>query len=604
MRTKTIAFLCALLAGTALLAQMSFTVTGPADAKPYEQTAVKELNDYLARRVGYNTLSIGGHSPVVFQVGDTALAREQGCLSKELEDERWVIRSVGDQVLLNGGGTRGALYAVYHFLEDYCDIHWWSDYEEYVPEASDLAIAALDATGKPVFLYRDVYRTFMGPDNEQTAIRVRLNRNGGERLTLLPMSLGGSFGYGNPGHCHTFDLYVNHAQYGKEHPEYFSLVNGKRVGGVYQGQLCLSNPELKALFLSQLLNYIENDRKTAQGWGTVPARIYDVSMNDNWNRCACAACQAEEEKYNPSGFYLNFVNWIAGEVAKKYPDIYISTLAYFYTEEPPKGGVRAADNVIVKLCDTRTNQAASILEEQNKVFADFLASWKGLAKNLFVWDYAIVYTDKITGYPFASELHYGDLYRTYRENNVNGIFWEHENAHMADFYELKFFLEAKLLEDPDQDTGKLIDLFMDRYYGKAGPHILAYRRFIDAERKKNNGYVSWFPKAEAFNYLTDNDLLTCHEFFEKAESAVASNPILLARVRRARTGLDRLTCRRSRDLLKTAPDKKAVVKAAYKRLAEDRPKWVRNWRGEADALKGFQAELDELVKLIPEGVLE
>ena len=58
------------------------------------------------------------------------------------------------------------------------------------------------------------------------------------------------------------------------------------------------------------------------------------------------------------------------------------------------------------------------------------------------------------------------------------------------------------------------------------------------------------------------------------------------------------------DLLETAPDRKPLVRAAYRRLAEGRPKWIRNWRGEAAALQGFQAELDELAKLIPEGVPE
>ena len=43
----------------------------------------------------------------------------------------------------------GVLYAAYHFLEDFCDIHWWSDYEEYVPQASSLTLDTLNETGKP-----------------------------------------------------------------------------------------------------------------------------------------------------------------------------------------------------------------------------------------------------------------------------------------------------------------------------------------------------------------------------------------------------------------------------------------------------------------------
>ncbi|MBQ7651877.1 MAG: hypothetical protein IJS15_13010, partial [Victivallales bacterium] len=221
----------ALMIGAATAMAQSFIVKGPANPKPYEQTAIQEISDYLAKRIGDHKLVIGGKTPVTFQIGDTELAKQQNCLSTELEDEKWIIRSIGNQILINGGGTRGALYATYHFLEDFCDIHWWSDYEEHVPAQSSLTLPALNATGKPVFLYRDIYRSSKGPNSNKTAIRVRLNRDGGEGLALLPLELGGSFAYGNPGHCHTFDKYIPFAKYGKTHPEYFSLVDGKRVGG-------------------------------------------------------------------------------------------------------------------------------------------------------------------------------------------------------------------------------------------------------------------------------------------------------------------------------------------------------------------------------------
>ena len=84
-----------LLSAASLMAQ-SYFVKGPANPKPYEATAIKEMQDYLAKRIGGNKLVIGGKTPVTFQIGDTALAKEQKCLTTELEDERWVIRSVGE----------------------------------------------------------------------------------------------------------------------------------------------------------------------------------------------------------------------------------------------------------------------------------------------------------------------------------------------------------------------------------------------------------------------------------------------------------------------------------------------------------------------------
>ncbi len=510
-------------------------------------------------------------------VGDTELAKNEKCLSTELEDERWVVKSIGDKVLINGGGTRGALYAVYHFLEDVCDIHWWSDYEEYVPAASSMTIDALNLTGKPMFPYRDIYRSHKSANSMVTAVRVRLNRDGD---TPIPLSRGGSFTYGNPAHCHTFDRYLPFSKYGKEHPEWFSLRGGKRVGGQVKGQLCLSNPELRQTLLNKVLETIANDKGYAQQHGYSEPRIYDVSMNDNWNLCQCDNCKAEEEKYNPSGVTLNLVNWIAAEVAKKHPGLFISTLAYFYNEPPPKGGVKAAENVIVKLCDTRTSQAASILELENKIFFDFLTQWKTDAKHLFIWDYAIVYRPYTTGLPFASELHYGDLYRTYYENNVSGVFWEHERPHLDDFHELKYFVETKLFEDPYQDVQKLITTFMTRYYGDAAELLMQYRRRVDELRKKHNGYVSWMPAVADFSYITNGDIVELQKLFDKAEAAVANDAVRFARVRHARAGLDRLNCHR-RDIIVSygmgQKNETIPTEAAYSRLQKTWKSWIDGW---------------------------
>ncbi|MBO4344320.1 MAG: DUF4838 domain-containing protein [Victivallales bacterium] len=574
----------------ALFAQPYF-IKGPENPKPHEATAVKELQDYLGRRIE-GSLKIGGKSPITFHVGDSEFAKKHGILSDKLEDERWVIRQFGNDVVINGGGTRGALYATFHFLEDCCGIHWWSNHEEHVPKASSLSIGKLDVTGKPVLLYRDIYASPRFPQDAVTAIRVRLNRCGD---TPIPAEWGGSFNYGPPDHCHTFDHYVPLKEYAETHPEYYSLRDGRRVIGENNGgQVCLTNPALKQIFLDNLRKFIAKGEEAAKKAGVQPPRIYDISMNDTQFRCECENCRAEEEKYNPSGFYLNFINWLAGEIAKEHPEIYISTLAYHYTEPPPKGGVRAADNVIVKLCDTKTNQAASIKEDFNKIFLDFLVEWKNHARNLFVWDYAIVF-QSLTGMPFASEFHYGDLYRTYHENNVTGIFWEHEWYFLADMYELKFFLETKLAENPYQDENKLINTFMDCYYGAAGRQVLAIRREIDRIRKAKGGVATWTPSVGSFAYLKD-DMARLQAMYDKAEETVKDDELLKARVRHSRLGLDRLTCFLDKKLIyhgRQSNANMAVLDSskAKARMEESWEAWYRKVKAPEDQINSLKREI-------------
>ena len=527
------AVLFAVLCGRVVSAP--FSVLIPSDPKTWERTAADELKTWLSQAAGGGEVRIGGCDAVVFHVGDTELAGEKGFLSRDMPDEQWVVKSFGRDVVLNGGGSHGAIYAVSHFLEDAVGVRFWNDTETDVPEAKAIDLSALNLSGRPVFRYRDIYRC--GDPAKSTprfAILRRLNRNGD---ATVPQEWGGEFTYGPPYHCHTFDRMIPWAKYGKEHPEWFSLWEGKRVGGVEGGQLCLSNPEVRALLLKILRENIAKGDAAAKAAGVPAPRVYELSMNDTKKYCQCEACMAEVEKYGHSGFHLNFVNEVADEIAKTRPELYISMLTYLYTEPPPKGGVKPHDNVIVKLCDTRSNQAAPLTDPCNHEFLDFLKSWRTIAKNLIIWDYAISFVNPSVFFPFASEFAYAGTFRTYRENNVFGVFLEHEYPY-TDMYELKYYLESKLLEDPYQDATALTVDFMKRYFGAAGKPIFKARRHLDAIRKGRGAFLTFMPQAEKFDFITMSDLEKMAKLWDEAEAAVKDDEKRLGRVRRARKSQD------------------------------------------------------------------
>ena len=543
-RAAVVAWIVCLVTGAAGAGSVRVSLS---DApKAWEKTAGAELTSYLAKRLGTNELTVGGEKDVVFHVGDTALAAEKGLSSAKLADEEWVVRSFGRDVVVNGGGTRGCLYAAYHFLEDVCGVRWWSETEEDVPGPSALALDKLDLRGKPTFIYRDIFRTTDAERSKSTvAIRRRLNRNGD---VPVPMDLGGSFDYGSPRHCHTFDKYIPWKELGKTHPELFSLVDGKRCGGqdyTTGGQLCLTNPEVKDRVIAEVRKAMSKSAEKAAQENRAAPRLFEVSMNDNRRYCQCTNCLAAYARSGVTDVYLEFYNAVADAVAAERPDAFVTTLAYYYTEDLPKTAVRARDNLLVKLCNTRQNMASSLLDDDNRLFRDLIGGWKDRCRNLFVWDYAITYTKDSTGYPFPSEFYIGEKYAYYATNGVHGIFLEHESPDVQDIFDIKYYLETKLMEDPFQDGRRLFETACREFFGpEAGAHVIAARLRLEEARKRRNSFLTWFPQLNQFNFVRGEDIAFMRREYDAAEKAVAGNEKLLRRVRRARESVDRLAARR------------------------------------------------------------
>ena len=352
-----------------------FEVRGPDAPKAWEKTAVEELNHYLGLCAEGRRVTVGWRG-AVFHVGDTAFARAKGLFPDSFKDEEWCIKSFGRDVVLAGGGTRGTLYAVYRFLEDDCGVRWWMDGDEDVPPAKPLRFDALDRRGKPFFPCRNIYR--FRTSDPRTAIRNRLNDNGD---SPIPAELGGAFTYGPPYLAHTWEMYLPFEKHGKEHPEWYALVSGERKGGQNIAQMCLTCPGLADVFSRRLDEFIAKGEADAAAKGIPAPRIYDISMNDNMRFCECTNCAAATAKYGHSGRQLNFVNAVIEKAAKEHPDLLFSTFAYYYSEPPPSNGVRAADSVVVRLCNTRQNMAASICDGDNRFMHDQVLAWNRFAKN-------------------------------------------------------------------------------------------------------------------------------------------------------------------------------------------------------------------------------
>lgn len=502
----------------------------------------------------------------VIHIGDTARAKELKLTSDRFAPDTWQIKSVGSEIFINGSG-RGLFYATAIFLERFLNVRYFSSFETFIPLDKDIIIPPIDISGKPHFEYRHVFRRNRGRDSGRFAVRRRLNN---EDTGRIADKFGGALAFGPPRFVHTMWSYIPHHPYFAKHPDYFALVKGERRPG-REGQLCLTHPDLPEIFYRTLLKYIASGEASAKKYNSAMPVFYDISINDNNNRCECPRCKEAEKKFGCSGILLNFLNRIAAKLAKSHPHLKLTTLAYLFNEAPPKGDIRAADNVIVRLCP-RINMGSSFMSPENAAFRDTVKQWSKRCKNLFIWDYSVTYIAECIGLPFPSELYYGERFRFYADNGVRGIMFEHPFEPEADLFELKFFMECRLMENPYADAGKLMKDFCRDYYGAAADDILASRKVLAAAYNNSKANIKYMSPIKDFSYIDAASLSKCHALYDRAEKAVAADPEKFSRVRRARRGLDRLTLRYAMPPIQSSENKKfqrpAETADALKRLQQ------------------------------------
>ena len=151
-------------------------------------------------------------------------------------------------------------------------------------------------------------------------------------------------------------------KYFQQHPDWYCLYQGKRQDKV--GQLCLTNEPMRRELVR---NVLERLRKNPG------ATMISVSQNDNGRGCQCDRCrELEEREGSPSGPVIRFVNAVAEEIEKEFPNVLVETLAYQYTRKPP-AIARPRHNVIVRLCtiDVRVLRAVGVRRAEPQVSRGF-----------------------------------------------------------------------------------------------------------------------------------------------------------------------------------------------------------------------------------------
>jgi hypothetical protein len=197
-----------------------------------------------------------------------------------------------------------------------------------------------------------------------------------------------------------------------------------------------------------------------------------------------------------------------------------------YTRKAP-ATVYPRDNVLIRLCSIECDFAHPITAKSNESFYKDLRDWKKIARNIFIWDYTVNFSDLLIPHPNFHVL--GGNLRTFVDNNTIGMF-EQGDGHNPDaaFASLKTWVLSKLMWDPNLDENMLVKEFLKGYYGKAAPHLAKYLDIMKNAALEQNTFMGCFISKPSFyntHYLTQANIA-----MQKALAAVKDNPEILKRV--------------------------------------------------------------------------
>jgi Domain of unknown function (DUF4838) len=436
-------------------------------------------------------------------------------------DESFIYKNVESNIVLVGGKQRGTMYAVFSFLENEFGVRWYTPNVTEIPNREKYVFNYITHSEKPSIQVRNdfYYEAF----NPTWAAHNKINGAMGFRKQH-----GDIEGYWS---VHTFYRFMPPSEFYNEHPEYYSLIDGKRIYD--HAQLCLTNSNVLNIITERLKQTMRDNPSNL---------IYSVSQNDWSNPCQCNNCQAiVDEEGGQSGIMVWFVNEVAERIKDEFPNKYVGTLAYQYTRKPPKN-IKPNENVVIRLCSIECCFAHDFKScPENLEFLSDLEGWSAISPHLYIWDYVVNFSHYIMPYPNFNVLQ--SNIKTFRDNKSIGIMEQAAyQSRGGEFAELRAYLISKLLWNAESDVDEVIDDFMNGYYGRSGQYIKEYFNLLHKQVKDDTHiHLGLTPKDKIFSeeFTKEADII-----FDKAETLAETDEIK-ERVEMARLPLMYLKCRRN-----------------------------------------------------------
>jgi hypothetical protein len=434
-------------------------------ASDQAREAARLLQDYLARISGAqleiqdDTVPVAGAQILV---GASQRAGELGVrvpsrFTYAMNEEEYVIKTVGNSLVLAGNEHpfyRGTVYAVDDLLERLgCRWFFPGAFGEVLPKEDTIAVRPMEVHERPDFRFRNIWYSGWMPvqGEEAKEFTVWLDRN--RMNTLKGISLPGDG---------TIVRLAPPEKYFADHPNVYALnKKGERV----KDMLCLTDPEAVTIAAETIKQEFRAHPEAA---------TFGFGPPDGHPQCYCSRCEAANPNFSGKGLgqpslsdlWFRFVNAVAVEVAKEFPDRWLLTNGYANRARPPEGIGPLSRNIGIQSamldCCTfhRINDPKCW---QRQLYQTMLDRWTGDLGCVFIYDYDP--GKALDGMPFPMLHNLEKDFRYFKNRGVWGFWTEGQNCWMVTH--LNYYLRSRLMWNAQADVHGLVRDYCQKFYGQA-----------------------------------------------------------------------------------------------------------------------------------------
>lgn len=432
------------------------------------KTQAAELAGYLEKITGAKFEVVAtrqegkGRCVVVLEEGEGAADPD-----KWVRAQSYRIESSPEELKIVSPHALGMSFGVYGLLSDHCGVRFFTPKFEKVPVRKTLSLAVSE-TKKPDFRWR-------GYTWWAFAKRPWVKKNRGGGLPTEGISAG-----------HTLYDWLKAKENFKKHPEWFAMnERGERKLGFAMG-ICGTNRELAKELAKNMCEWYRKNNPDND-----PAKqVLPIAQGDGFTPCCCPECRklADAEQSDAAPQYLLFNR--ALEIAKKeFPDIQISTFAYFGTLYPPK---KMAIDRNIWVCVVSGSVAACQAGDQfngltevpaNRYNREATLAWCRKHPGRIVtyhWSNSLkaVYSEWPTLFSRCEDIRFWKragcvAAQSETATNPDWLCWAEE------------WIWFQTMWDVKSDPSKLLDEYLLAYYGpKAAPVLRRYVDYVERVRKE------------------------------------------------------------------------------------------------------------------------